>query len=118
MAEQSVPPEAIEAAILAAARAYCADRFDYSGPYATPTGAQEHLERDAKSMALERPLRLWIEAAAPILVAAGRAQAAADIRREAEDEAQRPHRDRTSKVIEKWLRVAAHIADGSAEEAP
>lgn len=46
-------------------------------------------------------------------VAAGRAQAAEDIRAHADDEAQRPNRKRSSHLIEDWLREAALIAEGA-----
>lgn len=46
---------------------------------------------------------------------AGRAQAAADIRAHADDEAQRPNRKSSSHLIEEWLREAALIAEGGGE---
>lgn len=48
---------------MAAARAYCQDRFPYNGAYISPNGAAEHLDYDARSTAEERWLRVVVDAA-------------------------------------------------------
>lgn len=74
-----LPAGVLEEAILAAARAYCREQYDYSGPYVSPTGGEERLERDAQTFAKEKVFRTWVEAAGTVIFAAGRAQAAVDL---------------------------------------
>lgn len=80
LSTNDLPAEVLEEAILAAARAYCREQYDYSGPYTSPTGGEEHLERDARTFVQEKVFRTWVQAAGEVIFAAGRAQAAADIR--------------------------------------
>ncbi|MBL7487121.1 hypothetical protein [Frankia sp. AgW1.1] len=56
---ESATPPSLDAACLAAARAYCVDRFDYEGPYSVGTPVREvRIEVDAAEVA-ERP---WFRA--------------------------------------------------------
>lgn len=67
------------------------------------TGPADEFVRVRSSPAVEAAFR------------AGRAQAAADIRAHADDEAHRPNRRNSSHLIEEWLREAALIAEGVGE---